>query len=95
MDFVELTQTLVGLFSGGLTGAVSNLILLVAIIILAVKVRSFLKKRTLESSKQQAKDDRSSQIKDNQTKDNAQAEDETNLDNWRKEVRDDREDNSH
>jgi predicted lipid-binding transport protein (Tim44 family) len=91
MDLVELTQTLVGLFSGGLTGAVSNLILLAAIVILAVKIRSFLKKKTAEDSQKQAKDDRSSQLKDNQTKDNAQADDETDLDNWRREVRDERE----
>lgn len=87
---MDLFETLLELFSGGLTGAISNIILVIAVAFVAVKIKKFLKKKTFESSLQQAKDERLDQIKENQTKDNVQADSEKELDNWRKEVRDGR-----
>ena len=87
---MDLVKTLIEFFSGGFTGAISNIILLVMIAIITVKIKRFLKKKTLENSQQQAKNERTDQIKDNQIKDTVQADDEKELDNWRKGVRDGR-----
>jgi hypothetical protein len=84
---MDLFKTILKLFSGGLSGAVSNFALLVGVVIATYKIKKILKKKTLESSLDQAKDERTSQIKQNQTKDSAQAVDEDDIDTWRKEVR--------
>ncbi len=87
MGIKELVTSLLGLFSGGLSGGISNIILLAALVILGYKILSFFKKKVHESSKKQALDDRSEMVSDNKSKDITQSEDEKSLDQWRKEIR--------
>ena len=88
MEFNEILTTLIGLFSGGATGAISNLILLVALVITAIKIRRFLRERASGGSKKQARDDRWEVVSRNKSKDLTRQSDEESLDTWRKRMRD-------